>query len=67
MAAGLGLAALVQAQPAGSGVIAAWAVGLVISGAGIGMAWPHLSAGPWERSSNRGAGGGARGDQQWCS
>ncbi len=44
MAAGLGLAALVRAQPAGSGVITAWAVGLVISGAGIGMAWPHLSA-----------------------
>lgn len=44
MAAGLALSALVQAHAAGPGVVAVWAVGLVVSGAGIGMAWPHLSA-----------------------
>ena len=37
MAVGLGLAALGAATPA------LWAAGLVIAGAGIGMAWPHLS------------------------
>lgn len=37
MAAGLGLAAF------GTPAAGLWAVGLVIAGAGIGIAWPHLS------------------------
>ena len=37
MAAGLGLAALGPVRAA------VWALGLVVAGAGIGMAWPHLS------------------------
>lgn len=44
MATGLTIGALslrVEASPAW---VVAWAVGLMISGAGIGMAWPHLSA-----------------------
>ena len=42
MATGLGLAALVQWEGAGPGVVAVWALALAISGTGIGMAWPHL-------------------------
>jgi MFS family permease len=44
MAAGLALAAFTQTGSASKGVVALWAVALVITGAGIGMAWPHLSA-----------------------
>ena len=42
MAAGLGLAALTQRNQAGPGIVAVWAIALALSGAGIGMAWPHL-------------------------
>lgn len=44
MATGLGLAALTQQNSASPGVVALWALGLVVTGCGIGMAWPHLSA-----------------------
>ena len=44
MAVGLGLAAVSQVEDAPVGVIAVWVLALVITGAGIGMAWPHLSA-----------------------
>ncbi|WP_319436566.1 MFS transporter [Mycobacterium sp. RTGN5] len=44
MAAGLALAAFTQTDRAPSGVVVLWALALVITGAGIGMAWPHLSA-----------------------
>ena len=44
MATGLALAALTQTDSASKGIVALWAVALVITGAGIGMAWPHLSA-----------------------
>lgn len=44
MATGLGLAALVQSEAAGPGIVAVWALALAISGTGIGMAWPHLCA-----------------------
>ncbi|NTY62939.1 MFS transporter [Mycolicibacterium sphagni] len=44
MATGLGLAAFTQTDSASKGIVALWAVALVITGAGIGMAWPHLSA-----------------------
>jgi MFS family permease len=44
MAVGLTLAALTQRDGASAGLVAVWAVALVIAGSGIGMAWPHLSA-----------------------
>jgi MFS family permease len=44
MAFGLGLAAVSQHDDAPGVAIAAWAVALVITGTGVGMAWPHLSA-----------------------
>jgi MFS family permease len=44
MAVGLGLAAVSQVENAPVGVIAVWVLALMITGAGIGAAWPHLSA-----------------------
>lgn len=44
MAAGLVIATLSQRDGASPGVVAVWAVALVITGSGIGTAWPHLSA-----------------------
>jgi predicted MFS family arabinose efflux permease len=44
MATGLALAAFTQTDSASTGIVVVWAVALVITGAGIGMAWPHLSA-----------------------
>lgn len=44
MAIGLALAALTQTDGAPVPMVVLWALALVITGAGIGMAWPHLSA-----------------------
>jgi MFS family permease len=44
MAVGLGLAAVSQVEDASGLVIAVWVLALVITGCGVGMAWPHLSA-----------------------
>jgi MFS family permease len=44
MAAGLVLGAIAQHDDASMGWIVLWAVSLVLTGSGIGMAWPHLSA-----------------------
>ena len=44
MATGLTLAALTQADDAPLGIVAVWVLALVITGIGVGMAWPHLSA-----------------------
>ncbi|WP_431971521.1 MFS transporter [Nocardia sp. bgisy134] len=44
MAGGLVLAAFGQVDDASVGIIALWVVALLITGVGIGMAWPHLSA-----------------------
>ncbi len=44
MAAGLGLGAVSQFEDAPVGVIAVWVLALVVTGTGVGMAWPHLSA-----------------------
>jgi MFS family permease len=44
MTAGLVLAALTQRDGASLWSVAVWALALVATGAGIGMAWPHLSA-----------------------
>jgi MFS family permease len=43
-AAGWGLTALTQRSGASGAVVAVWALALFVVGAGIGMAWPHLSA-----------------------
>ncbi|MGO4202744.1 MFS transporter [Rhodococcus sp. TAF43] len=45
VAAGLAIMAVVLAEQAGSGRVALWAAGLIIAGAGIGIAWPHLAVG----------------------
>jgi MFS family permease len=44
MATGLALAALTQYEEASNGLVTVWAVALVITGVGVGIAWPHLSA-----------------------
>ena len=44
MASGLTLGALTQFEEASFGLVAVWAVALFITGAGVGIAWPHLSA-----------------------
>lgn len=44
MAAGLALGALTQYDDASVGLVAAWVVALLITGTGVGIAWPHLSA-----------------------
>lgn len=49
MATGLTIGALTLHRDAGPMLVALWAVGLVISGAGVGIAWPHLSA--WAMSN----------------
>jgi MFS family permease len=43
MAAGLALAAVTQRADAPIRVVVLWGLGLLVSGIGIGMAWPHLS------------------------
>jgi MFS family permease len=44
MAIGLGVAAVSQFDDAPGIVIVVWVIALVITGTGVGMAWPHLSA-----------------------
>lgn len=44
MAAGLTLAAVSQVDDASGLVIAVWVIALTITGVGVGIAWPHLSA-----------------------
>ena len=44
MATGLGIGALTQYEEASIGLVAVWAVALLITGVGVGIAWPHLSA-----------------------
>jgi MFS family permease len=43
MAAGLAVVAVTQRADAQIGIVLVWAVGLLIAGIGIGVAWPHLS------------------------
>lgn len=45
VAAGLAIMAVVLAEQAGSDRVALWATGLIVAGAGIGIAWPHLAVG----------------------
>jgi MFS family permease len=44
MALGLALGAVTQVDDAHAGRVALWSLALMITGAGIGAAWPHLSA-----------------------
>ncbi len=44
MAVGLALGAVTQYDDAPFGLVAAWALALLITGTGVGIAWPHLSA-----------------------
>lgn len=44
MAVGLAVAALTQNSYASTQLVLVWAAALALTGAGIGMAWPHLSA-----------------------
>lgn len=44
MAAGFALSAVTQVNDAPMGVVAVWAVVLMITGTGMGATWPHLSA-----------------------
>jgi len=43
MAIGWGAAALSQTDGASPTVVGVWALAMVVSGTGVGMAWPHLS------------------------
>ena len=43
MAIGLAAAALSQVDGASPAVVAVWAFSLLVTGIGVGMAWPHLS------------------------
>lgn len=44
MAFGLAVAAVTMRDGASPAVVAIWALALVVTGAGVGIAWPHLSA-----------------------
>jgi MFS family permease len=44
MAVGLALAAITQRDNAPVGIVALWALALAVTGTGIGVGWPHLSA-----------------------
>ena len=44
MATGLAMGALTQFEEAPVGLVPVWAVALLITGTGVGIAWPHLSA-----------------------
>jgi MFS family permease len=44
MSVGLVLGAVTQYEHATAGLVAVWAVALFITGTGVGIAWPHLSA-----------------------
>ncbi len=59
MASGLALCALTQVENANRGTVALWIVALLISGTGIGMAWPHLSAWAMETGDDSAEGGAA--------
>jgi MFS family permease len=59
MAAGLTLATVTQVGDAPAGVVALWVLALLVTGAGIGVAWPHLSAWAMDRVDDPAEGGAA--------
>ncbi|MFE4499496.1 MFS transporter [Rhodococcus sp. NPDC056743] len=56
VAFGLALTATFLSDQAGAGAITVWIVGLVIAGAGVGIAWPHLAVGAMNSVSEPGEG-----------
>lgn len=54
VAAGLVLAGALQRDGAGALEIVLWALGFAVTGAGIGMAWPHLASAAMSLSSDSG-------------
>ena len=56
VAFGLALTAMFLTDHAGAGAIAAWIAGLVIAGAGVGVAWPHLAVGAMNSVAEPGEG-----------
>jgi MFS family permease len=59
MAVGLAVAALTQFDEATPALVAVWVVALVVTGTGVGMAWPHLSAWAMSSVTDPGEGGAA--------
>lgn len=59
MAAGLAIGAVTQRADASIGLVAVWALSLLVAGTGIGMAWPHLSARAMESVDNPAESGAA--------
>ena len=59
MASGLALGAVTQRDNAPVGIVALWALALLVSGIGIGMAWPHLSARAMDSVNDPAEGGAA--------
>jgi MFS family permease len=59
MAAGLALGAATQRDNASVGIVALWALALLVSGIGIGFAWPHLSVRAMDSVSDPAEGGAA--------
>ncbi|WP_156689627.1 MFS transporter [Mycobacterium sp. Marseille-P9652] len=59
VACGLALGALTQRGDASAGVVALWALALLLDGVGIGMAWPHLSARAMDSVDDPAEGGAA--------
>jgi MFS family permease len=59
MAVGLAVAAVTQVDQASGWVVAVWVVALMMTGAGVGMAWPHLSAWAMSTVDDPGEGGAA--------
>jgi MFS family permease len=53
---GWALAAGAQTGDAPAGLVVMWALALFITGAGVGMAWPHLSAWAMSRVDDRAEG-----------
>ncbi len=59
VASGLALGAVAQRDDASAGIVALWAVALLVAGIGIGMAWPHLSARAMDSVDDPAEGGAA--------
>jgi MFS family permease len=59
MASGLALAASIQDDGMSAGMIAVWVGALLITGVGVGIAWPHLSAWAMGCVDDPGEGGAA--------
>jgi MFS family permease len=59
VASGLALAAVIQRDDASTGIVALWALALLVAGIGIGMAWPHLSVRAMDSVNDPAEGGAA--------